>query len=217
LAKYPPIPARLRKIDELTRLDHYHLGGEDDCYYLWEWDVAPYSVSAINDFIGNFQREMRFKDSKDSPWPWHFKKQAMLHAARAIAQTMLPEWQTSTFIPVPPSKTRDDPRHDPRLIRTLLVSVSGVSDARELVIQTTNTQSREKHISPSSRAANWTLDQDLLTPVPPHIVVFDDLLTGGSHFAAMKLVLARNFPYVPVSGLFLARRLRQSLVDDPGV
>jgi hypothetical protein len=210
LAKYPPIPARLRKIDELTRVDHYYLCEDDDCYYLWEWDAAPYSESAATDFIGNFQRDMRFKDAQ---WPWYFKKQAMLHAAKAIAQTMLPEWQTSTFVPVPPSRTREDPRHDPRLISTLLAPILRVADARELVIQTTNTQSREKNISPGSRAANWTLDQNLLAPVPRHIVVFDDLLTGGSHFAAMKIVLGSVFPNVAVSGLFLARRLPQPLQD----
>jgi len=215
LAKYPPIPERLRKIDDLTRSDHFHLCQEDDCYYLWEWDAEPYAVSATTDFIGNFQRDMRFKDSH---WPWHFKRMAIIHAAKAIAQTMLPEWNRSTFVPVPPSKVRDHPRHDPRLISTLLVPVPNLNglDVRELVVQITNTQSREKHISPLARAANWALDQSIVNPAPSHIVVFDDLLTGGSHFAGMKIVLGRAFPGVPVAGLFLARRLCLS-VQDPSV
>jgi hypothetical protein len=214
LAKYPPIPTRLLKIDALTRLDHYHLCDEDECYYLWEWDAAPYAQSATTDFIGNFQRDMRFKDSQ---WPWFYNKQAMLHAAKAIAQTMPPEWRTSTFVPVPPSRIKTDPRHDLRLISTLAVSVSGVADARELVLQVTNTQSREKMISPASRASNWTIDATLIKPIPSGIVVFDDLLTGASHFAAMKIILSRQFPHVPISGLFLARRLRKSQIDDPEV
>jgi hypothetical protein len=212
LAKYPPIPARLRKIDALSRVDHYHLCETDDCYYLWEWDGAPYSESAITDFIGNYQREMRFKDSH---WPWIFKKQAILYAARAVQETLLPEWREATFVPVPPSKIKTDPAHDPRLITTLSPPALNGVDARELVLQIRNTQSREKNISPEARAANWALSPDVLALRPQRFVVFDDLLTGGSHFAGMKIALARACPNIPVEGLFLARRLRQSVIDDP--
>jgi hypothetical protein len=212
LANYPPIPARPRKIDELTRSDHYHLCQEDDCYYLWEWDAEPYAVSAVTDFIGNFQRDMRFKDAANQ-WPWSFKKQAIIYAARAIAEILLPEWRTSTFVPVPPSKTREHPGHDPRLLTTLTLPVCTVSDARELVIQVENTQSREKNVPPHVRASKWRVDQSLLVPAPRHIVVFDDLLTGGSHFAGMKVVLGREFPNVEISGLFLARRLVKASQD----
>jgi hypothetical protein len=214
LAKYPPIPARPRKIDELTRPDHPHVCDEDDCYYIWEWDGELYEKSAVTDFIGNFQKDMRFKDAENQ-WPWNYKKQAIIHAARAIAQTLLPEWKTSTFVPVPPSKTKDHPRHDPRLITTLTLPVCNVPDARELVVQVENTESREKNVSPQVRASKWRLNPDLVLPLPQHIVVFDDLLTGGSHFAGMKIVLGRAFPGVPVAGLFLARRLRPSF-QDPG-
>ena len=139
----------------------------------------------------------------------------MLHAARAVAATMLAEWQTSTFVPIPPSKIKDDPRHDSRLIDTLRIVQPAIPDVQELVIQVTNTQSRAKDVSPVMRAHNWKLDLNSLRRIPRHFVVFDDLLTGASHFAAMKIVLARKFPNVTVSGLFLARRLRQSQTDDP--
>jgi hypothetical protein len=86
-------------------MDHSYLCQDDDCYYLWEWDGAPYSQSAITDFIGNFQKEMRFRDSG---YAWQCKQWAVRHAAAAIARTMLPEWRTSTFVPVPPSKIKGD-------------------------------------------------------------------------------------------------------------
>jgi hypothetical protein len=69
------------------------------------------------------------------------------------------------------------------------------------VVQLSNTQSRVKNIPPHVRANNWRLDLDSLTESPDHFVVFDDLLTGASHFAGMKIVLARRFPGVPISGL----------------
>jgi hypothetical protein len=210
LAKYPLIPARLRKIDELTRLDHFHICEDDDCYYLWEWDGAPYSESAITDFIGNFQKEMRFKDSG---YPWQCKRLAIRHAANAITRTLLPDWGASTFVPVPPSKTKGDSRHDPRLLEALRLVSPSLPSVSELVIQLENTQSREKGLSPMRRAANWNLDLTSLAGEPGHFVVFDDLLTGGSHFAAMKIVLGREFPNVGVSALFLARRVPQPLQD----
>lgn len=195
------------------RLDHFHLSSEDDCYYLWEWDAAPYATSAVTDFIGNFQREMRF-EHHTNPWPRNFKKRAILYAARAIRQVVLPQWENSVYVPVPPSRVEDDPGHDPRLITTL--QQAGLK-AHELVVQLSNTQSRVKKIPPHVRANNWKLDLDSLTKSPEHFVVFDDLLTGASHFAGMKLVLGRKFPDVPVSGLFLARRLRPSQIADPSV
>jgi hypothetical protein len=75
------------------------------------------------------------------------------------------------------------------------------------VVQVKNTESRQKGLTPQERLDNWEIDARLLLPRPAHIVVFDDLLTGGSHFAAMKMGFARQLPGVPVSGIFLARRV----------
>lgn len=201
------------KIDILTALDHYHLTDADDCYFLWEWDAAPYAESATTDFIGNFQRDPKFRDSY---WLWKFKNEAIRHAATAICKTVLPEWGTSIFVPVPPSKVKSDPRHDSRLIDTLGLASSVIRHSHELVLQVSNTESRQKNLHPQARAENWTLNSESLATMPEHFVVFDDLLTGGSHFAAMKIALARDFPGVPVSGLFLARRVRPSQTSDPG-
>ena len=114
----------------------------------------PMLVSATTDFIGNFQRDPRFKDSY---WPWFFKNQALQHAAAAINKTILPEWQASVFVPVPPSKVKGNPRHDSRLIDTLVMARQGVAESHELVLQTNNTESRQKDIHPTFRASNWTL------------------------------------------------------------
>lgn len=211
----PTIPDRLVKIDQLIALEHAHLTASDDCYHLWEWDGAPYDLSAATNFIGNFQRHPRFKDLPDKPWPWRYKQYAIQHAADAIGRTMLPEWKKSLFVPVPPSKIKGDPGHDSRLIDTLKLTDNGNLRCNELVLQLINTESRAKNIPPITRANNWKLSLDSLKKPPEHFVVFDDLLTGGSHFSAMKIVLARKFKGVPVSGLFLARRVLPSATADP--
>jgi hypothetical protein len=189
-------------------LEHFHLTEEDDCYFLWEWDAKPYAQSAATDFIGNFQKDPKYRNDY---WPWLFKQTAVRHAATAIGSTMLPEWQSALFVPVPPSKIKGDERHDCRLIDTLSLVRPAVA-FQELVVQLANTQSRQKMIQPMTRAHNWRLGT--LNKVPTRFVVFDDLLTGASHFAAMKIVLSRRFHGVPVSGLFLARRILPTSTSD---
>lgn len=204
MPRLPEIPARLRTLDELIRGDHYYLEADDDCFFIWEWDGAPYAESAVTNLIGNLQREERFRGTG----AWHYRDIAVNHAADALGATIPARWRTSaTFVPVPPSKIKGDARHSTRL-RTMLRRVSPpLADIREMVLQVKNTQSREKNIPPEERAENWCVDRGLLRPKPARLIVIDDLLTGGSHFAGMKIILGRHFPDVPVSGVFLARRL----------
>ena len=42
-------------------------------------------------------------------------------------------------------------------------------------------------------------------PAPDIVVRFDDVLTTGSHFEGIEIVLGERFPGVTVFGLFLAR------------
>jgi hypothetical protein len=99
---------------------------------------------------------------------------------------------------------------------TLNFASSFIGPCREIILQVTNTESRQKQITPQIRAQNWTIAEGAVALTPEHFVVFDDLLTGGSHFAAMKIVLELHFPGVPISGLFLARRVLPSQTADPG-
>lgn len=40
-----------------------------------------------------------------------------------------------------------------------------------------------------------------------HIVIIDDMITAGAHLKAMSRVLRERFPGVPISGVFLAKRV----------
>jgi hypothetical protein len=39
------------------------------------------------------------------------------------------------------------------------------------------------------------------------MAILDDVLTAGTHFRAMSIVLSQRFPGVPIVGLFIARRV----------
>ncbi len=189
----------------MIREQHFHLAEDDECYFLWEWNGAPYAESATTNLIGNFQRETRFRRQN----AWFYKEQAISHAAAALQHTLPAIWKAeSTFVPMPPSKIPSDTRYDTRLADTLARMSPALADTRDLIEQIVNTESRAKNIRPEERLKNLQVkDLLLLDPRPKHLVIFDDVLSGGSHFVAMKKYLTLLFPGVDVSGVFLARRV----------
>ena len=82
-----------------------------------------------------------------------------------------------------------------------------IPDIKELVYKTVDHTSKENGLPPEDRAADFIIDEALADPAPSRIILFDDVLTTGSHFKAMQLVLSGRFSGVPIMGVFLARRL----------
>ena len=114
---------------------------------------------------------------------------------------------------MPPSKALGDPLHDDRLTRMLLaVRPAHEWEVRELLVQ-------DESVPPSHQAAvgerpgpqeiagRYRIDENRSTPEPSRILMVDDVLTTGAHFAAAKSVLSNRFPQAAVVGLFVARRV----------
>lgn len=215
MANAPTIPNRFSVIDETNRDQYAFLQPQDECFYIWErmsrlWagerpDYA--SIPATNQFISNFQIPVTCRT--DYPKRYYWKEQAIAHAATALG-TLIPEsWrEQGTFVPVPPSKVRDDREHDPRLLTTLRTIRPRLNDIRELVLQSENADAKRKGVSPADRAQNYSINEDAADPKPSAIFIVDDVLTTGCHFKAVELVLKERFPGVLVLGLFLARAVR---------
>ncbi|HCK1138762.1 TPA: hypothetical protein NY230_004053 [Klebsiella michiganensis] len=87
-------------------------------------------------------------------------------------------------------------------------------DFRELVLQ--NQSTIASHASTASRPTpdeimvNYRLDASLLAGIRGNIVIFDDVLTAGSHFKAMKQFLRQHLPEASILGLFVARTAREA-------
>ena len=64
---------------------------------------------------------------------------------------------------------------------------------------------------PDELYQRYQIDQTLTEPVPRLIAVVDDVLTTGAHFKAMQRILNETFPGVPLIGLFLARRVPETM------
>jgi len=203
----PPIPRRLLEIDDLIRQEHYHLAEDDVCFHLWEYvKDGSYEQYPTNQLIKNLQIEMAVKTSNPQRWP--HKGRALRYAAQALGEVVPSDFITEcSWVPVPPSSVKSDPAYDPRLPFLLSYVLPKIPDVRELVIQKQNSTSKMKGISPEQRAANYEVDSTL-SPPGERVVIFDDVIAGGSHFKAMKMVLQERFPGLKVMGLFLARTIR---------
>lgn len=198
--------AVLTQFDEEARQDHYHMTAEDDCYYFVEFIKGAGYGPPGNNFINNLKK----KPSKRGTYEWRHKLRAIDDAAETLRRELPDEWlENSTFVPIPPSKAKDHPEYDDRMSQVLSKLGENV-DVRELVYQTESMD--ETHIllerhSIEALVENYEIDQNEVRPKPTHIVIMDDVMTAGKHFRAMCRVLEERFPGVPISGVFLARRV----------
>lgn len=208
------MPNRVLKIDALALRDHYYLDEHDICYYAGEYTAgAGHAYSQTNQLILNFKKSL---DKQGTP-QWPYKERAIQQAAQIIRTAIKPD-APITFVPVPPSKRKEDPLYDDRLLRMLqVVCVGRKQDVRELVLQEHSIEAAHltaARPTPDELIANYRLDKNLMAPAPQTLWIIDDVLTTGCHFKAVKHVLADHFPDTPIVGLFLARRVPRSVELD---
>jgi predicted amidophosphoribosyltransferase len=183
----------------------------DECYYLGEYTARKgYAYSPTNNLIINLKKDPKVRDT----YQWPHKVKAIRIAAICLRVAFNPEWlQNATLVPIPPSKARGHESYDERMLQVLQALGKGSAlDIRELVHQQESTGADhecEYRRTPHEIAENYYLEEALVAPAPTTIAVFDDVLTKGSHFKAMQIVLSARFPEVPIYGFFLARRVPQ--------
>lgn len=204
------LASRLQKIDELTRRDHHYLADGDHCYFFGEYTARKgHSYSATNQLIHNLKKTV---DKRGTP-QWRFKGIAIAEVIRLLRSAIKPDARI-TFVPIPPSKAKDDPLYDDRLVEILRGTCEGrPAEYRELIVQQQSVPA--VHLSaerptPDEVAANYRIDESLTDPTPQTIFILDDVLTTGCHFKAAELVLKNRFPDANIVGLFIARRAPQS-------
>ena len=202
------MPPRLQKIDEHTRPDHWYLNEDDECYYVLEYtprQEPPYD--STSDLIFNLKKPV---DRRGRP-EYLYKERDIRRAGDLLRSVLNAEWlPTATMVPVPCSKARGHPLYDDRVAQILCRMCRDLAcDIRELVIQTHSLDSFHGgcRMPPNELMEYYELDEELCDGEEPReVTVFDDLLTTGSHFKAMKAVIQQRWARVPVSGIFIARR-----------
>jgi len=207
-------PLRLLQIDASNIEDHRRLGANDRCYFLFEYTSGrTWAFSRTNSLISNLKK----KPSTSSENELHYKNQAIQQAAASLRQALDRDALGKvTIVPVPGSKAPDHPDFDPRMERVCRSIAPGI-DVRPLVVQTASTAAAHEagegeRITVEDLLAVYRIDEARCQPAPTTIWIMDDVLTAGTHFRAMQIVLSQRFPNVPVYGVFLARRV---FANDP--
>lgn len=203
---------RLTRIDELIRGQHYHLEDGDLCYYFGEYTARQGAVySETNQLIMNLKKGNDRRGRAD----YRYKQIAIERVARMITST-IGNLDAFTFVPVPPSRCRTDAAYDDRMTAILrtVQALNPAIDYRELVLQNASTvashASAANRPTPDEIMANYRFDETLCDGVRNNILIFDDVLTAGSHFKAMKRFLQQYLPEKNIQGLFVARTTRDA-------
>ena len=207
----------LTAVDDLTRPDHSYLDSADACYFHGEYTARhSYAHSATNQLISNLKKSPLKRGLPE----YRYKVQAIAEAATILRRGINAEaFANITFIPVPPSRAKGDPEYDDRMVKvTRAICEGNLGETRELVIQRENCEA--SHLSehrprPQDLVALYEIQENLCAGVRELIVVVDDMLTTGCHFAAMKSVLLARFPDANVIGLFVARRVPEHAPPTP--
>lgn len=207
-------PRRLTRVDPLTLDDHHYLSASDFCLFLGEYTARRgYDFSPTNHLIINYKKPMERKGKPE----WKFKLRSIRLAAEALCFALRgSDLSELAFVPVPPSKRRDDDAYDDRVERTLALFSSCLQrsgkpeplilDVVRQAHSTCAAHDGEDRPTPAQLASNYLIDRDL-SDAPQKLVIFDDMLTTGAHFCAMRDVLSQHVPDdTEFRGLFLARR-----------
>ena len=201
---------RLTRIDELTRNQHYHLTDDDRCFFFGEYTArGGYAFSDTNNLIHNFKKGVNKRGRAE----WAYKEAAIKRISGLL--NSITDTNVLTFVPVPPSKCQTDEAYDGRLIDVLRMcqQTKPNFDFRELIthrVAMPASHTAESRHTPEQIERNYVFNAAAATGLRNNIVIFDDVLTAGSHYKAMKNTLLRHLPGKAIIGVFIARTAREA-------
>lgn len=205
---------RLQKVDELSFRDHYHLENGDECWYFGEYTAyQDWSFSDTNQLIKNFKKKMSLRGTPQ----WPHKINAIRKVGELLASALNPNLTGVILIPVPPSRIVGDPEYDPRLMDALNVASRRLGrrlPTCECISLLQNAEpdheSDTTRLYPVERARAYRLHPELIPQGVTSAVIFDDVLTTGSHFKGAEIAIKSMIPNVRVSGIFVSRRVHEN-------
>ncbi|WP_448104698.1 hypothetical protein [Pedobacter panaciterrae] len=205
------MPYKALKIDELTIMfDHHHIDADDECYHIMDYVKGAGYNTVENSMILNFKKSLEYKGASH----WHYKDENLHKLKRIFFSIYLPLLKNlglsdATLIPIPPSKAKDNPLHDDRMLRLLNLSFPSC-DVREILLnkKSMNTShNAEVRHTVQEIYDNLKVDRILKDDLSEDLILFDDVITSGAHFKACKQKLQEEFPNSNIYGFFIARRV----------
>lgn len=197
---------KLQKIDQLYLSSHWFLSPEDECYHLMSYTASQgYDFNSENSLIFNFKKNVSKKGHSD----WKYRESAITKIANSLTELDLNSiFPLATYIPIPPSKVKGHPEYNERLIETLSKISNGNLNIKDVIRQKESTVAF--HESGNRRnveiiANNYEIDEESLAEIGDIIIIFDDVISTGAHYIAIKQLLKERFPENRIIGLFVAR------------
>ncbi len=209
---------RVIHIDDAIRPDHYYLTPEDECYCLGEYQPREgFNAGPVNNLIWNYKKPVTKRGRPE----YVHKERAILTVASLVRSVISDKAITTcTVVPIPPSKAKSDPLYDDRLVSSLR-AVDPNLDMRELLVSKESMRAHheyspgERRPTPEDLYQMLAVDEGCLqAPVKDLIILFDDLLTNGTHFKACKRILNERLPDRKIVGLFIGRVKRPDVFAD---
>jgi len=203
---------KLIQIDFLTLFDHINLHSQDECCYFLEDPRGGIELNRGNpvvSFIMNFKKSVNRRGFLD----WKYKVEAINEVSSKIHSNLpfiFGSWDSFTLIPIPPSKRKDHADYDDRLLQSLL-NVSNIEPSCQVIDLFENVDNLvPSHLAPVRPNKeviknNLVIDTSKIHLLRPIIIIFDDVLTNGTHYKACKELLLTLNPNLRVIGLFIAR------------
>jgi hypothetical protein len=208
------LPERLTWIDETNRDQYHFLEADDRCLFFGDfYGGKNWTAGETNQPIKNYKRPPdEIAASSKAGQLQYYKNKAVGEVAAALRKVFSPDSVAQrTFVPIPTSKLRNDPRYCDRLERTLNIAFQGYgADIRLLLRQTRSTDADHRsglnRISYADLLNITAIDSSQLAiPLRAEIVLFDDVLTSGKHYKVAKTRVRELFPAKHILGIFVAR------------
>ena len=189
-------------VDDLLRPLYPHLTAADQCYFLREYTAGRgYAGSETNRLILNLKKP---PDRRGKP-EWRYKQRAIEQVAREFrASVNLSALRRVTLVPMPPSKAKDDPLYDDRMLQVLrAVDVEGQLDIRELLLGAASMPAAHLTTHRPTIAqliANFVIDEALTEPGPRPSHSSTTCSRPARISSRRRLCLRRGSPVFPSVG-----------------
>lgn len=205
---------RPKKIDDSNRHEHYYLTPSDKCFYFTDFLIGKQAKhSPGNKLIFNFKKS----NSRQNSYDWKYKEEAINEVAMMIWQAYGKHLEPYFLTAIPPSKRKDSPEYDDRALKAiskiqLHAQAEGVHLKAGELLETINPRdpmhSSQTRWTPLIHSNNLSIIGKEQVQDVRGIIIFDDVLITGAQFKGACLCLNKEFPNLPIVGIFIARGIR---------